>query len=143
MVERVVKRLTELPGFSDEAKRMHNIVQGYIAFIEPWELKNKWLAVRLRDGGTDGTLYDTMEDAIKHQSDEFLCAYFSYLNCLGGGITVKECEIWLDFVRKAYKAGFRLPDPSAQFGGSQSRLQPFMNVEQFDIRTGRDARTQR
>jgi len=135
----MVKRL---PEFSDEAKRMHNIVQGYIAFIDPWELKNKWVAVRLRDGGTDGTLYDSMEDAIRHQSDEFLCAYFSYLNCLNG-ITVKECEIWLDFVRKAYKAGFRLPDPSAQFGGSKSRLQPFMDVEQFDFRTGRDARTQR
>src|SRR4051812_48154048 len=104
---------------------MHNIVQGYLAFIEPWELKSKWLAVRLSDGGTDGTLYDTMEDAIRFQSDEFLCGYFSYMHCLGG-VTINECQIWLNFVRSAYKAGFRLPDPSAQFSGSKSRLQPFM-----------------
>lgn len=128
--------------FSDAAKRMYNIVQGYIAFIEPWELKSKWLAVRLSDGGTDGTLYDTMEDAIRFQSDEFLCAYFSYMHCLAG-VTIKECEIWLDFVRSAYKAGFRLPEPSAQFGESKTRLQPFMGVEAYDLRTGRDARTKK
>ena len=130
--------------FSDEAKRMHNIVNGYTAFIDPWELKSKWVAVRLSDGGTDGTLYDTMEDAIRHQIDEFLCAYFSYKNVMGA-VTLKECEIWLDFVRKAYKAGFRLPDPSAQFSGGPKtgRIQPFMDVETFDLRTGRDARTQR
>jgi len=131
-----------LEEFSDDAKRMHNIVQGYIAFVEPWELQKKWLAVRLSDGGTDGTLYDSMEDAIRFQSDEFLCAYFSYKNTLGG-VTVKDCEIWLDFVRKAYKAGFRLPDPSAQFGQPKGRLQPFMDIAQYDFRTGRDARTQR
>ena len=110
-------------------------MNGHLVAQEPWWLKDKWLAVNLQDGSTDGTLYDTKREAVRHQLDEFMCAYFCFRNCLGG-ITPKEAMIWLDWVRKAYDAGFRMPDPDAQHGGKDV----FMSVDDHDIRTGKNVR---
>jgi hypothetical protein len=105
-------------GYSDEAKRASDIVNSYRTFI-PWdELRNKWLAIRLSDGGHDGTLYDSKRDAVRHQLDEFLCAYVCFRNLIGGS-TPKEMELFLKFNRDAYDAGFRLPDPDADSGGPE------------------------
>ncbi len=74
-----------------------------------WEnVRGKWMAFKLEDGSSDGTLYDSKQDAIHHQSDEFLCMY---LPLHPGAMNVCEAEIMLKFHRKAYDAGFRLPDP--------------------------------
>lgn len=34
-----------------------------------------WVAIRLSDGGSDNTVYDTREDAVKHQLYETQCGY--------------------------------------------------------------------
>jgi hypothetical protein len=103
-------------GFSDAAKRASDIINSYRTFV-PWdELKTKWLAIRLSDGGYDGNLYDSKRDAVRHQLDEFLCAYVCFKNLIGGA-RPKEMELFLKFNRDAYDAGFRLPDPDDQFGG--------------------------
>jgi hypothetical protein len=108
----------ELRGYSDAAKRASDIINSYRHFI-PWdELKNKWLAIRLSDGGHDGTLYDTKRDAVRHQLDEFLCAYVCFRN-LQAGSSPREMELFLKFNRDTYDAGFRLPDPDHQFGGME------------------------
>jgi hypothetical protein len=108
----------EEPRYSDAAKRASDIINSYRAFI-PWdELKQKWLAIRLSDGGYDGVLYDSKRDAVRHQLDEFLCAYICFRNLVGGA-TPKEMEIFLKFNRDAYDAGFRLPDPDAASGGAE------------------------
>lgn len=104
--------------YSDAAKRASDIINSYRTFT-PWdELKNKWLAIRLSDGGTDGNIYDNKRDAVRCQLDEFLCAYVCFIN-LQGGSTPAEMEIFLKFNRDAYDAGFRLPDPDHQFGGRE------------------------
>ena len=105
-------------AYSDAAKRASDIVNSYLSFI-PWdELRFKWLAIRLSDGGYDGNLYDSKRDAVRHQLDEFLCAYVCYRN-LQAGAKPKDMELFLQFNRDAYDAGFRLPDPDDQFGGRQ------------------------
>lgn len=70
----------------------------------------KWVAIRLSDGGSDGTLYDSMRDAKSHQSHPNLCAYVSFKNC-AGGVNAHEMMRHIDFTRQAYDAGMRLPDP--------------------------------
>jgi len=105
-----------VPTYSDAAKRASDIVNSYRSFV-PWEeLQNKWLAIRLSDGGYDGNLYDSKRDAVRCQLDEFLCAYVCYRNLVGGS-TPKEMEIFLKWNRDAYNAGFRLPDPDEPSGG--------------------------
>ena len=102
--------------FSDDARRASDIINSYLSFVPFDELKNKWLAIRLSDGGYDGNLYDSKRDAVQHQLDEFLCAYICFRN-LRGGSSPREMEIFLRFNRDAYDAGFRLPDPDAVSGG--------------------------
>lgn len=104
--------------WSDAAKRASDIVNGYIAFMAWDELVHKWIAIRLSDGGHDGTLYDNKRDAVRHQSDEFLCAYVAMRNLVGGA-TPRDMEIFLKWNRDAYDAGFRLPDPMEVNGGPE------------------------
>lgn len=115
------------PSISDEAKRASDIVNGYYAYV-PWDqLRNSCIAIRLSDGGSDGVLYDNKRDAVRHQTDEFLCAYIFPRNC-ANGISPLEAERFLAFTRGAYNAGMRLPDPDAMDGGKD----PFMDVAQYD-----------
>ena len=102
--------------FSDAAKRASDNINALLAFMNPEELRRKYMAVRLSDGGYDGTLYDTKRDAVRHQLDEFLCAYVCFRNLMNGA-TPKEMEIFLKFNRDAYDKGFRLVDPDAAHGG--------------------------
>lgn len=115
------------PIYSDVARRFADIVNGYTAWVKWEERQHYWLAVRLSDGGTDGELYHSKRDAVRGQLDEFVCAYFAFRNCMNG-ISCKEAEAFLLYVRAAYDAGMRLPDPDEQFGGPD----PFMPVDQFD-----------
>lgn len=74
----------------------------------------KWVAVRLSDGKSDGTLYDSKRDAVRHQSDEKLCAYV----CVSpAAMNVCRAESFLKVSRMTYDAGFRLADPDARHGG--------------------------
>lgn len=138
MVARILDEieLVVAPEFiPDYAKRMSDIVNGFLAFVQPWELRTKCLAIRLVDGGSDGALYDNKRDAVRHQLDEYLCAYFFYRNCMGG-ITPREAMKFMDYTRAAYDAGMRLPDPDDVNGGPDH----FMSVSQHDNWTGRNAR---
>jgi hypothetical protein len=112
----------------DAAKRMSGIINSLIAFNDPFELRNTWLAIRLADGGFDGNLYATREEAIKHQLDERFCAYI----CMGtvmNGSKPLDAAIFLEFHRQAYDAGMRLHEPDAP--------QLIMPTAGYDKLTGR------
>lgn len=74
------------------------------------------VAVRLADGTSDGTLYDSRSDAIRHQLHEQMCAY---VHVAPGGMTVCQAESYMAFVRSSYDAGMRLVDPDHAAGGRQ------------------------
>lgn len=112
---------------SDAAKRCADIVNGYLSYVPADEIRTKWVAIRLADGGSDGNLYDSKQDAVRHQSDEKLCAYISYRNCMGG-ITPLEAEKYLQWNRAAYDMGARLPDPDDKTGGPDL----FASTTQYD-----------
>jgi len=96
---------------SDSAKRaadsinLHIHANGHDAF-------GKWVAIRLSDGSSDGVLYDTRVDAIRHQLHERQCAYFR-IPPFGETISVAEAETFLNYNRSIYDAGYRMPDPEA------------------------------
>jgi hypothetical protein len=92
------------PGYSDAAKRCADIIT--LAAIAGQV--GKWAAIRLSDGGYDNALYDLRSDAVRHQLWEKQCAY---VKVAPGGMTAMEAEAFLDYNRKLYDAGFRMPDP--------------------------------
>lgn len=115
-------------GVSDAAKRMAGIINGLVTFTDPWDLRTKWIAVRLSDGGYDGNLYDSREEAIRHQLDERFCAYVAMQTMISGAKPL-DCAIYLEFHRQAYDAGMRLHEPEAP--------QLIMPTATYDRLTGR------
>lgn len=98
---------------SDSARRCADTVNLHLAAIG-FDAHRRWVAVRLADGDSDGELYDTKLQAVRHQADEQLCAY---VRIPPNRMTPCDAESFLVFHRKAYKAGFRLTDPDARSGG--------------------------
>lgn len=68
----------------------------------------RWIAVRLIDGSSDATLYDSKADAVRHQLHEMQCAYICIVP---GTMTADDAESFLRTNRKLYDAGLRLSDP--------------------------------
>lgn len=122
----------------DAGKRASDTVNMHRTFANWDELQHKWIAFNLGDGSSDGVLYDSKRDAVKHQFHEQLCAYVAFKNLVAGS-TPHEMSIFIKFTRDAYKAGFRLPDPDDQFGGQA--VAP--TAGQIDFYRGRPARNRR
>ncbi len=98
---------------SDEAKAASDAVNLHVSALG-FDAMRKWVAVSLRNGKSDGTLYDTKQEAIRHQLDEFLCAYV----CVPpNGMSPCSAESFLATHRKLYKAGFRMVDRDDPRGG--------------------------
>lgn len=99
--------MSELSAGLDAARRCSDAVNSQITFRGEGAF-GRWVAVRLSDGGSDGILYDTKADAVRHQLHETLCAYI----CITpGGMTPSDALSYLRTNRKLYDAGMRLSDP--------------------------------
>jgi hypothetical protein len=88
----------------DAAKRCSDSIRLHIAC----GMAGKWVAIRLSDGGSDGVVYDTRGDAIRHQLHETLCAY---VKIPLDDMPTEEAAIFLAFNRRVYDAGYRMTDP--------------------------------
>ena len=95
--------------FSDEARRASDIINMHLV-ANPANA-GKWVAIRLSDGGSDGVLYDSKGDAVRHQLHEQQCCYV----CIPPtGMPPMEAEVFIRFNRHLYDAGFRMPDPDSR-----------------------------
>ncbi|MGH3606503.1 MAG: hypothetical protein ACRDRD_00220 [Pseudonocardiaceae bacterium] len=72
----------------------------------------KWVAVRLSDGSSDNTLYDTQADAARHHGNDR--DRWCFIPVRPGGINVCQAESVMATNRRLYKAGFQLGDPSGR-----------------------------
>jgi hypothetical protein len=104
-----------------DAINLHLLAQGWDA------LRNSWIAIKLEDGSSDGVLYDSKQDATRHQRYEQQCYYFSYRNCQVM-VTPRDIAIVLQFAREAYDAGLRFVDPDDRTGGPT----PIMTAARYD-----------
>ena len=99
--QRVTQRVV-----TEEGRRASDIINGHlVAQPDCW---NRWVALRLSDGGSDGVLYDTRGDAIRHQLHESLCAY---VQIPPDGMPPDDASQFLLITAKFYDKGFRLTDP--------------------------------
>lgn len=98
---------------TDAAKRVSDAVNLHYAAIG-WDVTRYWIAVKLADGTGGNQLYDSKRDAVRHQPDEFLCAY---IKLQPGMMPVCDAEIILKTHRLAYNNGYRMADPDSRSGG--------------------------
>jgi hypothetical protein len=116
-VEIVDNHWNRLPqDLKDAAKRASDAINLAISVIGTFN--TGYIAIRLSDGGTDGVIYETRRDAVKHQLHETQCAYVGLRN-LPGGSNPKEMAVFLTWNRDAYSRGMRLPDPDDVNGGAE------------------------
>jgi hypothetical protein len=104
------------PDILEAAKRASDTVNQLLTDHGYHTIKDCYLAVRLSDGGSDGVLYATKRDAVRHQLDERQCAYVCFRS-LAFGSSASEMAVFLQFNRNAYDAGLRLTDPDDIHGG--------------------------
>lgn len=83
----------------------------------------KWVAIRLSDGKSDGNIYDTKADAIRHQLHEFQCAY---VKVPPDGMQPDHGARYLEVNRKLYDKGLRIADPNRE------AILPF-TMEEYNI----------
>ncbi len=77
----------------------------------------KWIAVRLIDGSSDGVLYDSKRDAVRHQHhNEQL---YTFVKIIPPSMNVCEAEVFMATARNLYDAGLRLTDPDDKHGGRE------------------------
>lgn len=103
----------------DAAKRAFDTVRGLAVFTDfaTRTRQSPYVAIRLVDGDSDGRMYDTKRDAVRHQLHETQCAYFSFRNSPNGFPSAREAAVFLLWHRVAYDNGHRLPDPDDTNGG--------------------------
>jgi hypothetical protein len=102
----------------DRARRVSDQVTLHILMHVPpgdsipdWNGPQPWIAVRLSDGTSDGNLYPTKKDAVRHQLHENQCAY---LTIPPDGMTVRQAHSYLKYTQQMYENGMRLADPDLQ-----------------------------
>lgn len=89
-------------GFSDAAKRF----SGEMAMHVAAGMLRRWMAVRLSDGGSDGTAYERLSEAMRHQLHPTQCCY---VRVAASPIPPNEADAVLGYYRRAYDNGWR-PD---------------------------------
>lgn len=104
----------------DAAKRFSDAVNLHISAQGDAAI-GRWVAVKLSDGSSDGNLYDSRPDAVRHQINDPWCFY---AHVQPGGLGVKEAWIVLSYARQAKKAGVIFAEEEAivpqrlELGGS-------------------------
>ena len=105
---------------TDAAKRAFDIVNSYVTFTDFSYRVRCWVALRLADGGSDGTLYESRRDVIWYTRNrmEGFC-YFGYREDPNGFRSVRDAQIRLDFWRAGWEQGWAksLIDPDDIAGG--------------------------
>lgn len=104
------------PGSDDEGEQSPAFVFPDYARRASYEINihvaadnaGKWAAIRLHDGGSDGTAYDTRADAVRHQLHEQYCCY---VKIPPDGMSPEDAMRYISLHRGFYDAGFRFIDP--------------------------------
>lgn len=117
-------------GHSDASKRIsdtHNLHllagESYRAFSGRNPHIGLIFACALADGRSDGTLYDSLQDAVDHQHHNE--DWFAYFRVTNGGMSVCQAASALRLHRQAQAAGIRMD-------GTRPRVAiPRLTVEEF------------
>jgi len=93
---------------SDAAKKLCDTYNLHTT-VDRYGSINKWFAVALADGSSDGILYDNKDDCVRHQHHNE--SFYAYICIRPSSMNVCEAETYLHVQRRLYDAGLRVTDP--------------------------------
>jgi hypothetical protein len=102
-----IENRTPFGDHSDAAKRVSDTFSLH-RVADPFGNIGYWFAAALADGQTDGTLYASKQDAIKHQHHNE--NYYTFIQIVPASMTPCEAEVMLKVARMIYAAGGRITD---------------------------------
>lgn len=93
------------PGLVDAANRMRDAVNLHVVAgaLGVRERHLQWLAIRLEDGRSDGTVYESRRDAVRHTQNK--TRGWFYVKVGVDSMSEKQAIIVLQMARQAYKNG--------------------------------------
>ncbi len=115
---------------TDAARHMADQINAQITFRNSWDLRNSYMAFRLDNGSTTGTVYDSKQDAMRF-TDEQYHAYFCFRQGLAG-VTPLDCQVFLNVHRWAHENGAKWNDPDLKYSPDI-----LVSTRGYDIMTGR------
>jgi hypothetical protein len=98
---------TALGGHSDAAKRVCDTYNLH-RLASPYGTIGYWIACTLSDGSSDNVLYDSKQDAIRHQKHNE--NYYTFTQIVPSSMTECEAEVMLKTARMIYDMGGRMSD---------------------------------
>lgn len=99
----------------DDAKRFYaSLGIHYLALSMDEIIALRFVAIRLADGGSDNTAYETRQQAIDHQPGDR--NRYAYMVIPAGQPSVTDCDVLLWYARTCYDRGYR-PDTSHEGAG--------------------------
>jgi hypothetical protein len=102
-----VENRTPLNLHSDAAKRVSDTYLMHRS-ADPYGCIGKWIACALQDGSSDNTLYDSKQDAIRHQHHNE--NWYTFIQIVPSMMTECEAEVMLKVARMIYDKGGRMSD---------------------------------
>jgi hypothetical protein len=114
--------------YSDAAKRASDAYNLH-RVADPHGSIGKWIAVRLSDGTTDDTLYDSKQDAVRgqHHNED----YYAFVQVGPWSFTPQYAETFLKINRRMYDKGLRLADRDHS-GGGRDLIRRVTREDQFN-----------
>lgn len=106
----------QVETYSDAARRVSDTYRMH-RLADPYGTIGQWLAFKLEDGTTDGTLYASKRAAMVFQ--KLPDKYYAFMQIGPWDCTPKDAETFLALHRKMYEAGIRLGDPDDSKGGRE------------------------
>ena len=100
---------------TDAAKRFYEVYNLHYVARGPMECHGRWLAIALADGSSDGVLYDTKQECIRHQHHNE--QWYAFVKMIPSMMKLCEAEVMITTYRKMYDAGMRMVDPDSRTGG--------------------------
>jgi hypothetical protein len=92
---------------SDAAKRIADVYTMH-RLADPYGNIGYWIACALLDGKSDNALYETKQDAIRHQHHKD--NWYTFIQIVPSQMTPCEAEVMLKVARMAYDNGARMTD---------------------------------
>jgi hypothetical protein len=96
---------------NEAGERMSGVVNN-VRHANDWDdIKNSWMVFKLEDGSSDGTIYDTKDDAVWYQRNKASKFFYLSLRQCMHGMSPKEATLILAMTRVQSERGRYNPTP--------------------------------
>jgi len=92
----------------DSATRMRDVIALHRLVLSIEEIMaGRYVAIALSSGGSDGQVYDSREEAVKHQRASISADHVLYMRIPPSSPDAATCDTILWYARVRYDAGYR------------------------------------